>query len=123
MTISEVTQIGTLIIASAAGYVSIRTFQRTKKQEFENQLFKIKLEAFSNLVFEIDKFFIVLDKSLVQLRHIKSEHSAEKTSEKLMNLSSHVDDQMYLCHSLIVKYSVYFSENSIKNFWSLQKIF
>lgn len=111
MTTTEVTQIGTLALATIAGYLSIRTFRRNKKQELENHLFKIKLEAFSIIAFEIDNFFIVLNRAIVKLQRLSDEQKAEE----LNSLSFDIDEQIYKCHSLIVKYSVYFSQLAIEN--------
>jgi hypothetical protein len=111
MTITEITQIGTFALATVAGFLSLRTFRRNKKQELENHLFKIKLEAFSNIAFEIDNFFIVLNRAIVKFKAL----SEERGIDELKILSFEIDEQIYKCHSLIVKYSVYFSQRGIGN--------
>jgi mannitol-specific phosphotransferase system IIBC component len=111
MTITEITQIGTLTLATIAGYLSLTTFRRNKKQELENHLFKIKLEAFSNIAYEIDNFFIALNRAIVKFKTL----SEEQKVEELKALSIQIDEQIYKCHSLIVKYSVYFSQQAIEN--------
>lgn len=112
MTITEVTQIGTLTIAAFTSFLALRTFSRSKKQELENQLFKIKLEAVSNITCEIDNFFICLNRCMVKLDEI-SETVPDETTVKLKSLSLEIDEQIYKCHTIIVKNSVYFSQKSM----------
>jgi hypothetical protein len=112
MTIAEFSQLGTICIASLTGYIAIRTFRRSKRQEFENQLYKIRLEALSNIAFEMDNFFIALSRGVVQLELISKNNNPKETAKNLEDLSLKIDDEIYKCHSLIVKYSVYFTEKS-----------
>jgi hypothetical protein len=109
MTITEGVQLGTFLIAILATAVSLKAFRRNKKQELENQLFKIKLEAFASIAFEIDNFFICLNRAIVKLRGLTAD---QEDHDELQKLSLDIDEQIYKCHSLIVKNSVYFSANS-----------
>ena len=113
MTITEFVQIGTFLLAILATTISLKTFSRNRKLELENHLFKIKLEAFSNIAFEIDNFFIILNRAIVRIHQIPKEPS-DNLGNELNNLSFDIDEQIYKCHSLIVKYSIYFSVRSIE---------
>jgi len=115
MTISEYTQIFALPFVSISALLAIRTFNRNKKQELENHLYKIRLDALSNIAFELDNFFIILSRGIIQLQIISTNSIQSDVSNKLEELSSNVDEQIFKCHSMIVKYSVYFTEESTQN--------
>src|SRR4051794_24655797 len=101
MTITEYVQIGTFVLAILATTISLKTFSRNKKLELENHLFRIKLEAFSNIAFEMDNFFIILNRAIVKVHQIPREQ-LDSMGNELYKLSFDIDEQIYKCHSLIV---------------------
>lgn len=108
----ETIQIFSVLLALTTCVFFIKTFIRNRKQELENHLFRIKIEALSNLAYEIDNFFITLNRSIVKLSLIEKIQDEEKKHNDLIELSLDTDEQLYKCHSMIAKYSVFFSNNS-----------
>lgn len=112
MTLTETLQIATFAIAAISSAIAILAFRRNKNIELQNQLYKIKLEAFSNIVFEIDKYFTIITKSLHEVIKVGESINMEAAKEKLYSIADEVDNQLFACNSLIVKNSVYFSAGS-----------
>ena len=108
----ETIQICSVLLALTTCIYAIKTFIRNKKQELENHLFKIKIEALSNLAYEMDNFFITLNRSIVKFSIIEKIQDEEKKHNDLLQLSLDTDEQLYKCHSMIAKYSVFFTNNS-----------
>ena len=108
----ELLQTGTLSLALVTSIYAIKTFIRNKKLELENHLFKIKIEALSNLTYELDSFFITLNRSIVRMSIIDKIKNLEEKQSKILELSLETDEQLYKCHSMIAKYSVFFSNDS-----------
>lgn len=107
-TVTEITQIGTLTLATVSSTVALLGFIRTRRQEFENHLYKSKLDAFSNLIFFIDNFFNFISMTLIKWEDI------EKEETKVKELSLLIDEEIFKCHAMVVKYSVYFSDPTKK---------
>jgi len=112
MTLTETLQIATFTIAAISSVIAILAFRRNKKNELENQLFKIKLEAFANLVFEIDRFSTVVSQALHLVIKLAQENNIEQSKGKLFVLADEIGEHVFACNSLIIKYSVYFSADS-----------
>ena len=112
MTLTETLQIATFAIAAISSVLAILGFRRNKKIELQNQLFKIKLEAFANLVFEIDRFSTVVSQALHLAIKLAQQKSIELSKEKLFALADEIDEHLFACNSLIIKNSVYFSAES-----------
>lgn len=115
LTFIEIFQFCSIFLAFTTCIYAIKTFIRNRKQELENHLFKIKIEALSNLTFEMDNFFIILNRTIVKLSLINKINNLEERYSKTMELSLETDEQLYKCHSMIAKYSVFFSNKSIQS--------
>ena len=109
---TEIIQLSSLLLALLTSVFAIKAFIRNRKQELENHLFKIKIEALSNLTYEMDNFFIILNRSIVKLSILEDIRNTEEKKKQLLELSLETDEQLYKCHSMIAKYSVFFSSNS-----------
>lgn len=112
--ITDYVQIGTLLIGITTAWVLIQTFRRDRKQELENQLYKTRLEALSNIAFEINNFFNLLDEAIVQLELLDDNSDKHHVKEKLIELSLYMDRGINKCQSEIIKNSVYFTDDSSK---------
>ena len=112
MSLTETLQIATFAIAAISSAIAIMAFRRNKKIELQNQLFKIKLDAFANLVFEIDKFSTVVSQALHLVIKLAQQKNIEQSKEKLFALADEIDEHLFACNSLIIKNSVYFSAES-----------
>lgn len=113
MTITEITQLVMLMLAVITSFLAIFTFRRNKKIELENQLQKVKLEAFSTIVFEMNHFFTIMDKSKMQITQFNNKAKSDKEFNRLKDeFADELDEQIYQLHGLIVKNSVYFTEDS-----------
>jgi hypothetical protein len=112
LTNTETIQICSVLLALTTCIYAIKSFIRNRKQELENHLFKIKIEALSNLAYEMDNFFITLNRSIVKFSLIEKIQDEEKKHNELLELSLDTDEQLYKCHSMIAKYSVFFTNVS-----------
>jgi len=112
LTNTETIQICSVLLALTTCIYAIKTFIRNRKQELENHLFKIKIEALSNLAYEMDNFFITLNRSIVKYSLIEKIQDEQKRHSDLLQLSLETDEQLYKCHSMIAKYSVFFTNDS-----------
>lgn len=112
LSFQEGIQICSLLLALLTSVFVVKTFKRNRKQELENHLFKIKIEALSNLTYEMDNFFNILNRSIVQYSLIEKIENEVERHEQLLKLSLNTDEQLYKCHAMIAKYSVFFSKQS-----------
>ncbi|MEO8148548.1 MAG: hypothetical protein ABI723_12960 [Bacteroidia bacterium] len=112
MNTTETIQISMLLLAVISTTIAIGSYRRNKKIELENHLYKIKLEALSNIVFEIDKMFKSLDKALDRISDIDESARRLVIEDKLFGILIQADAHVIECDSLMVKYSVYFPTKS-----------
>ncbi len=84
MGLTETLQISTFAIAAISSVVAILSFRRNKNIELQNQLYKIKLKAFSNIVFEIDKYFTIVTKSLHEVIQVAEDINVEAAKKKFI---------------------------------------
>ena len=112
MNLTETLQIASFGLATISSGLAILAFRRNKKIELQNQLYKIKLDAFANIVFEIDNFFTVISKNLNDILKIAKAGDINSAIERFLLIADEVDTQLYTCNSLIIKNSVYFSVES-----------
>ena len=112
MILTETLQIATFAIAVISSTIAILSFRRNKKIELQNQLFKIKLEAFANIIFEIDRFSTVISQALHLVIKLAEQKNIEQSKEKFFALADQIDEHLFACNSLIIKNSVYFSAES-----------
>ncbi len=113
--ITDYVQIGTLIIGIVTAWVLIQTFRRDRKHELGNQLYKTKLEALSNLSFELNNFFNLLDYCIVQLEILEDTHEEELIRKKIIEMSLFMDKGIQNCQSEILRYIVFFPDKSTEN--------
>lgn len=113
--ITDYVQIGTLLIGIATAWVLILTFRRDRKYELENQLYKTLLDALSNIAFEINNFFNLLDEAIVQLELLEGNPDEQVLKGKIIKLSLYMDRGINKCQSEVIKNSVYFTDDSTKN--------
>ena len=113
--ITDYVQIGTLVIGIITAWILIQTFRRNRKHELENQLYRTRLDALSNIAFEINNFFNILDEATVQLELFEENQDEKIVKEKIIELSLHMDMVINKCQSQIIKYSVYFTDESTKS--------
>ena len=112
MTVTEIVQIGSLVLLSVTFLLSFLTYRRNKKMELQNHLYKIKLEAFANIIYEIEQFSNKADKMIVILKKISGHNQIGLTPEVLDKMADDIDEEMYKCSANILKNSVYFSTTS-----------
>jgi hypothetical protein len=60
----------------------------------------------------MDNFFITLNRSIVKYSLIEKIQDEGKKHSELLQLSLDTDEQLYKCHSMIAKYSVFFTNES-----------
>ena len=113
--ITDYVQIGTLLIGIATAWVLILTFRRDRKYELENQLYKTRLVALSNIAFEINNFFNLLDEAIVQLELLEGNPDEQVLKGKIIKLFLYMDRGINKCQSEVIKNSVYFTDDSTKN--------
>ena len=113
--ITDYVQIGTLIIGIVTAWVLIQTFRRDRKHELGNQLYKTKLEALSNLSFELNNFFNLLDYCIMQLEILEDTHEEELIRKKIIEMSLFMDKGIQNCQSEILRYIVFFPDKSTEN--------
>lgn len=113
--ITDYVQIGTLLIGIATAWVLILTFRRDRKHELENQLYKTRLDALSNIAFEINNFFNLLDFGIVQLELLEDISDAKYVKDKIVEISLYMDKGIHKCQSELIRNSVYFTDESTKN--------
>lgn len=113
--ITDYVQIGTLLIGIVTAWVLILTFRRDRKHELENQLYKTRLDALSNIAFEINNFFNLLDEAIVQLELLDDNPDKQHVKRKIIELSLYMDRGINKCQSEVIKNSVYFTDDSTKN--------
>jgi len=113
--VTELVQIGTLILGIATAWVLIQTFRRDRKHELENQLYKTRLDALSNIAFEINNFFNLLDEAIVQLELLEDNPDEQHVRRKIIELSLYMDRGINKSQSEVIKNSVYFTDDSTKN--------
>jgi hypothetical protein len=101
-----------LILLTVTLLISILTYRRNKKIELQNQLYKIKLEAFANIVFEIELFSTKATKALSLIVRLAEQNQIDISKQKLFEMADTMDEELYKCNSIIVKNSVYFSASS-----------
>lgn len=116
--LTENLQIASFIIASIASfgsvftlYIAVKTFKRNKTIELENQLFRTKLEAYSNIIYEIERFFSHVRRIIHELTLVNDNERI--TKERLDQIYIEIENIIYDCDLLIVKYSAYFPESAI----------
>lgn len=112
MILTETLQIATFAVAAISSTIAILSFRRNKKIELQNQLFKIKLEAFANIIFEIDRFSTVINQALHLVIKLAEQKNIEQSKERFFALADEIDEHLFACNSLIIKNSVYFSAES-----------
>ena len=112
MILTETLQIATFAVAAISSTIAILSFRRNKKIELQNQLFKIKLEAFANIIFEIDRFSTVISQALHLVIKLAEQKNIEQSKERFFALADEIDEHLFACNSLIIKNSVYFSAES-----------
>lgn len=113
--ITDYVQIGTLLIGIVTAWVLILTFRRDRKHELENQLYKTRLDALSNIAFEINNFFNLLDEAIVQLELLEDNPDEQYVRGKIIELSLYMDRSINKCQSEVIKNSVYFTDDSTKS--------
>ena len=113
--IADYVQIGTLIIGIATAWVLILTFRRDRKHELENQLYKTRLDALSNIAFEINNFFNLLDQAIVQLELLEDDPIEQQVKGKIIELSLFMDRGINKCQSEVIKNCVYFTDRSTES--------
>lgn len=113
--ITDYVQIGTLLIGIATAWLLILTFRRDRKYELENQLYKTRLDALSNIAFEINNFFNLLDEAIVQLELLEENSNQEFVKEKIIELSLYMDKEINKCQSELIRHSVYFTDEASKS--------
>lgn len=91
-----------LLITSITLLYTIKKYKRDKRQDLENQLFKMKLEAYQNITFELDRTLMYMYNAFTKLQ---STHEVD-----LHKLANEIDERLYESHSNIVKNSVIFSD-------------
>lgn len=115
--ITDYVQIGTLLIGIATAWVLILTFRRDRKYELENQLYKTRLDALSNIALEINNFFNLLDEAIVQLELLEDNPNEQQVKGKIIELSLYMDRGIHKCQSVVIKNSVYFSDETTKSLY------
>ena len=116
MTIIEIVQIGSMVLLTVTLLITVLTYRRNKRGELQNHLYKNKLEAFANIVYEIEQFSIQGDRSKQILQKLSDQSQVTLTEENLAELANDIDEELYKCNALIVKNSVYFSAVSTEMF-------
>lgn len=53
MTVTEIVQVGSMVLLTVTLLITVLTYRRNKKGELQNHIYKNKLEAFANIVYEI----------------------------------------------------------------------
>ena len=85
MILTETLQIATFAVAAISSTIAILSFRRNKKIELQNQLFKIKLEAFANIIFEIDRFSTVISQALHLVIKLAEQKNIEQSKERFLH--------------------------------------
>lgn len=112
MTVTEIVQIGSMGLLTVTLFISILTYRRNKKVELQNHLYKMKLDAFANIVYEIEMFTVKADKMVRLIQELSDHIQNEESKSKLFEIADALDEELYKCNAIIVKNSVYFSAAS-----------
>lgn len=112
MSVTEIVQVISLVLLTITLFLTILTYRRNKKIELQNQLYKIKLEAFANIVFEIEQFSTKAIKALHYIIKLGKQNQLDSAKAKLFEMADEMDEELYKCNAIIIKNSVYFSASS-----------
>lgn len=112
MIVTEIVQIGSIVLLTVTLWITILTYRRNKKMELQNQLYKIKLEAFANIVYEIEQFSNKADKMIRIIQEMADRNQRDLSRSKIFEMADDIDEELYRCNAIIIKNSVYFSPDS-----------
>jgi hypothetical protein len=107
MSTDEIVKTLTLLCVGVSTSLAVIIYFRNKKMELENSLFKSRLEAIGSIQMELTIFLQQIDKTKVILKNLE-----RYNDNKLYDLSLEFDDKIYKCEASIVKYAVYFSDDT-----------
>lgn len=97
-----------LLISLGTLIVVILSYKRGRRLDNENYLFKMKLEAYSKILEELEKLIWFLYESIQKVNKPQIYNLDENDIYKLADV---IDDRIYNFNNLLVGYSLYITEN------------
>ena len=112
LTLIEVLQLGTFTITTVTALILVLTYRRNRRIELENHFFKLKFDAYAEIVYEMESLF---SRIRLVISDLDSAIRMENTmaDEKLKTLGEEIDKAIIESDLLITKHSIFFSENSV----------
>jgi len=116
--LSEILQLGTFVVTCITAVTILLTYRRNKKIELENHLFKLKIGAYSDIIYEIEKLF---SKMRVMIYYLEKSTNNCSDDSDLDSIATEVDELVRNCDLIIIKNSIYFSVKTIENLGDFSK--
>jgi hypothetical protein len=112
MRISEYLMIGGFSIGCISAFIAVLTYMRTKRQEFENRLYHLKLDALANCTYYMEQYFIQMESSIHYSK--KLNQGKEKFDRRyVQDLNIGLEKSTFEVYSQVLKQTVYFQKDVI----------
>jgi len=112
MSVTEIVQVVSLLLLTVTLFISILSYRRNKKIELQNQLYKIKLEAFANFVSEMEQFSRKATDGIIYTIIAITQNRLNSAKAKLYEMADEMDEDLSKRSTIIIKNSIYFSARS-----------
>jgi hypothetical protein len=112
MNISEYFAMGTFAIGTIGAAMVVLTYRRAKRQELENQLYRLKLDALANCTYYMEKYLIEFEATVYYLKKLAS--GKEKFDKDYLDRhTAGLEKTTYESCSQVLMHTVYFRSDVI----------
>ncbi|QNR86753.1 hypothetical protein H9N25_10390 [Pedobacter riviphilus] len=112
-TLTECVQLCTLTITVITATILVKTYQRNKKNELENHFFKLKIDAYSSIVYEFENLFAKLREVINDFDNA-IRHEETMPDKRLQVIKEQIDKSILQGDLLITKYSIFFLPSTVE---------